>query len=238
MDMPPVSGIQENTRMVHNISLINANRNNTATIILPVLLFICFNNNKVQQLNINAPLQNINMSYICNGYLKVCNMEEVILVDEEDNEVGVIEKMEAHRKGLLHRAFSVFIYNCKGEILLQQRAQNKYHSAGLWTNTCCSHPRPGESIEAAAARRLGEEMGINCDLQIKGSFIYNTVLQNLIEYEFDYILIGFSDDVPLINSTEVSSFRYIALPELINEINSEPESFSFWLREIIHRNLV
>ena len=128
----------------------------------------------------------------------------VVLVDENDNELGVMKKMLAHEKGVLHRAFSVFIFNSKGELLLQQRANHKYHSAGLWTNTCCSHPRPNETIKDAAHRRLFEEMGMVCDLKIIDNFIYKANFDNgLIEHEFDYIIKGFSDAVPAINKDEV-----------------------------------
>src|SRR5688572_12077294 len=114
-------------------------------------------------------------------------MEQVILVDENDKEIGTLEKIEAHRKGLLHRAFSVLLFNSKGELLLQKRSSKKYHSAGLWTNTCCSHPKPGESVKEAASRRLQEEMGVNSNPEFAYSFIYKTELENgLIEHEFDH----------------------------------------------------
>ena len=117
--------------------------------------------------------------------------EQVILVDQQDREIGVAEKLEAHRKGKLHRAFSVFLFNAKDEMLLQQRAAEKYHSGGLWTNTCCSHPRPGEPTEAAARRRLREEMGISCNLNKAFDFIYRAEFDNgLIEHELDHVFIG------------------------------------------------
>ena len=125
------------------------------------------------------------------------NREEVILVNEADEQIGVMEKMEAHEKGLLHRAFSVFIFNDKGEMLLQQRALNKYHSGGLWTNACCSHPRPGEDTLQAAKRRLMEEMGIETSLTLKNSFTYKTAFENgLTEHEFDHIFIGTFNQEP------------------------------------------
>src|SRR6478752_808854 len=124
-------------------------------------------------------------------------MEElVVLVDGLDNPIGTIDKMEAHSLGLLHRAFSVFIFNTKGELLLQQRALNKYHSAGKWTNTCCSHPKPAEETEQAANRRLMEEMGMQCELTYGFNFIYKTIFENeLTEYEFDHVYFGISDEL-------------------------------------------
>ena len=130
-------------------------------------------------------------------------MEEVILVNEQDEQTGTIEKMEAHRKALLHRAFSVFIFNGKGEMLLQQRAMGKYHSPGLWTNACCSHPRPGEEVETAAFRRLKEEMGIETSLKKIFDFIYRTEFDNgLTEYEFDHVYIGTYPGAAMIRTKE------------------------------------
>jgi len=123
--------------------------------------------------------------------------EYVILVDTNDNDIGVMEKLQAHQEGKLNRAFSNFIFNDKNELLVQQRALSKYHSAGLWTNTCCSHPRPNETVKDSANRRLYEEMGLSCDLQIKTNFIYNTSFDNgLTEHELDYVLIGHIDQNP------------------------------------------
>ena len=127
-------------------------------------------------------------------------MEKVILVDKNDRQVGLMEKQEAHIKGLLHRAFSIFIFNTKNELLLQKRATQKYHSGGLWTNTCCSHPRENESTIDAAYRRLNEEMGMICDLKFKFNFIYKAKLDNnLYEHELDHVFFGFSDSTPKIN---------------------------------------
>src|SRR5690348_5807899 len=118
-------------------------------------------------------------------------MEQVVLVNEEDQEVGTMEKMEAHRRGVLHRAFSVFIFNKQGEMLLQQRAQEKYHSGGLWTNACCSHPRPGEEVSEGAGRRLVEELGFETELQPVFNFVYKANFENgLIEHEFDHVYFG------------------------------------------------
>ena len=157
--------------------------------------------------------------------------ENVILVDLDDQEIGVMEKMEAHEKGLLHRAFSVFIFNSEGEILLQKRDSKKYHSGGLWSNTCCSHPRPGENIYEAANRRLDEEMGMKANLLPAFSFIYKAHLdQNLIENELDHIFIGYSNDLPIINISEVENYCYVS-PELLTlGIEKHPEEYSAWLK--------
>lgn len=159
------------------------------------------------------------------------NKEYVILVDNNDQQIGTMEKMEAHQKGLLHRAFSVFIFNSKGELLLQRRSLNKYHSAGLWTNTCCSHPRENEKIIDAANRRLVEEMGINTRLNYLLSFIYNEKLTNdLIENEFDHVLYGITDENPILNNNEVMEFKYISIDKLKNELISTPELFTIWFQ--------
>src|SRR3954468_18060458 len=130
--------------------------------------------------------------------------DDVILVDEYDNEIGTMPKMEAHLKGKLHRAFSVFIFNAEGDLLLQQRALDKYHSGGKWTNTCCSHPRPGEDTLTAANRRLREEMGMNAELSHAFSFTYQAdLLDGLTENEFDHVYFGISDDAPVMNPEEV-----------------------------------
>ena len=136
-------------------------------------------------------------------------MEKVILVDKTDHQIGEMEKQEAHIKGLLHRAFSIFIFNSKGEVLLQQRAFHKYHSGGLWTNTCCSHPRNGETTIQAANRRLMEEMGMSCVLTEEFSFIYKAKLDNdLYEHELDHVLFGTTDLLPQINKEEVADYKY------------------------------
>lgn len=158
----------------------------------------------------------------------------VILVDELDNDLGQMEKLEAHEKGLLHRAISVFIFNSKGELLLQRRAFGKYHSEGLWTNTCCSHPIPGESTIDAGVRRLNEEMGMNCELSHAFSFIYKAAFENgLTEYEFDHVLVGFSDDTPHLNPNEAISFQWMSLSQLKDEINNKPHHFTEWFKILI-----
>lgn len=157
--------------------------------------------------------------------------EEVILVDEFDNATGVMEKMEAHEKGLLHRAFSVFIFNDNGELLLQQRALNKYHSAGLWTNTCCSHPRPTETTLEAAQRRLKEEMGLHSNLTHKTHFIYKTTFANaLTEHEFDHVFFGKTTEMPKINTAEVADFKWLSPANIKKEIITEPDKFTSWFK--------
>jgi isopentenyl-diphosphate delta-isomerase len=157
----------------------------------------------------------------------------VILVDDSDRETGTIEKFEAHRKALLHRALSVFIINSKGEWILQRRALNKYHSSGLWTNTCCSHPYPGESCTEAAKRRLKEEMGMESQLQEVFHFIYKEKLNNdLWEHELDHVFIGFSDDLPVINRSEVMDWRAVPFDAIDREIQKDPASFTAWFRHI------
>jgi isopentenyl-diphosphate Delta-isomerase len=158
-------------------------------------------------------------------------MEKVILVDEADNVLGEMEKMEAHRKGILHRAFSVFVMNSKNHLLLQRRALGKYHSPGLWTNTCCSHPRAGENVPEAAHRRLFEEMGFDCPLDSVFSFIYHAKFDNgLTEHELDHVLIGFSDEKPMINTEEVNEFKWMSIPDIATSIRANPEIYTVWFR--------
>ena len=163
-------------------------------------------------------------------------IEKVILVDEDDNELGTMEKMEAHIKGELHRAFSVFIFNSNGELLLQQRALDKYHSPGLWTNTCCSHPRLNEETHDAAQRRLVEEMGMHSSVKEAFSFIYKSKFDNdLTEHELDHVFIGQDDTLPKINTEEVASYRYVSLADLEQEIKHDPEAFTTWFRICLAR---
>ncbi len=157
--------------------------------------------------------------------------EQVILVDVQDQAIGLMEKLEAHKKGLLHRAFSVFIFNSKRELLLQQRAFDKYHASGLWTNTCCSHQRVGESDLAAAHRRLQEEMGLSCELRYAFNFIYKASLDNgLTEHEFDHVFIGHSDQLPVINAKEVADYKYADLNWLKQDIIQKPHLYTPWLK--------
>jgi isopentenyl-diphosphate delta-isomerase len=157
--------------------------------------------------------------------------EEVILVNERDEQTGTMDKMEAHRKALLHRAFSVFIFNGKGEMLLQQRALGKYHSPGLWTNTCCSHPRPGETVEAAAVRRLREEMGIDTSLHKIFDFIYRTEFDNgLTEHEFDHVYTGIYDGRLNPDKQEVKDFCFRSMEDIEEDLRQHPEKYSAWFR--------
>jgi isopentenyl-diphosphate delta-isomerase len=164
-------------------------------------------------------------------------MEKVILVNEKDEAIGEMEKLEAHQKGLLHRAFSVFLFNSKKELLLQRRALGKYHSPGLWTNTCCSHPRPNEPILEAANRRLKEEMGISTQLEHKVSIIYKAEFDNgLTEHELDHIVIGQHEDDPKINPEEVDSFKWMDLDSIKTDLEKNPNNYTVWFREIINQN--
>ena len=171
--------------------------------------------------------------------------EKVILVDKNDNELGIMEKQEAHVKGLLHRAFSVFIFNDKNELLLQRRAVNKYHSGGLWTNTCCSHQRQNEKTEDAAKRRLLEEMGMRSTLKKQFDFVYKAKLDNnLYEHEFDHVFFGFTNDLPIINPEEVEEYTYKTLEDIGNEMKTIPDKYTEWFkicfREVVnsHRNTI
>ncbi|MGC4022091.1 MAG: isopentenyl-diphosphate Delta-isomerase [Cyclobacteriaceae bacterium] len=157
--------------------------------------------------------------------------ELLILVDEKDKPWGKLEKDQVHQLGILHRAFSVFIFNSKGELLMQQRADGKYHSAGLWTNTCCSHPRYGEEIEDAVKRRLEEEMGLSCETSFIFSFTYKSKFENgLTEHEFDHVYYGVSDELPKPNPTEVNAWKYMKLDSLEKDISNSPEKYTVWLK--------
>jgi isopentenyl-diphosphate delta-isomerase len=159
--------------------------------------------------------------------------EQVILVNEKDEPIGLMGKMEAHEKGLLHRAFSVFVFNSKQEVLLQQRAACKYHSPNLWTNTCCSHPRVGETNQQAGERRLQEEMGLQVPLQEVFSFIYKAPFDNgLTEHEYDHVLVGYSDAQPQINPEEVASWKWLSLEAIKEDILQAPERYTAWFKII------
>ena len=162
--------------------------------------------------------------------------EKVILVDREDNSVGTLPKMEAHEKGVLHRAFSVFILNQKGELMLQQRALHKYHSPALWTNTCCSHQREGEENLQAGTRRLEEEMGFSVPLEELFSFIYKAPFDNgLTEHELDHVMLGYYEGIPEINSDEVNTWKWMSLNEIASDLTVNPESYTVWFKIIFER---
>jgi isopentenyl-diphosphate delta-isomerase len=159
--------------------------------------------------------------------------EHVILVDEHDNQLGLMPKMEAHEKAVLHRAFSVFIFNSDGDLMLQQRAAHKYHSPLLWTNTCCSHQRDGESNTEAGKRRLVEEMGFSTELKEVFSFIYKAPFDNgLTEHELDHVMVGYFDGVPEVNSEEVASFKWMSLEAIKEDIELHPNLYTAWFKII------
>ncbi len=159
------------------------------------------------------------------------NRAEVILVDEKDQPCGLMEKMEAHQKGVLHRAFSVFIFNKQGEMLLQQRATEKYHSGGLWTNACCSHPLPGESTSSAATRRLKEEMGFETSLEKIFDFLYKASFDNgLTEHEFDHVYAGQYEGDINFDTSEVKDVCFKSMKEIKEDMERQPEKFTTWFR--------
>lgn len=162
--------------------------------------------------------------------------EQVILVNEKDEQIGLMPKQEAHEKAVLHRAFSVFIFNDNKELMLQQRALHKYHSPGLWTNTCCSHQRDGESSIDAGVRRLGEEMGFTSELKETTSFIYKAPFENgLTEHEFDHIMVGTYNGEPQINTDEVASWKWMSLEAVKEDIKNNPQEYTAWFK-IIFQN--
>ena len=158
-------------------------------------------------------------------------IDYVILVDKDDNPIGREEKLKAHELGLLHRAFSIFIWNTKGELLLQKRSLSKYHSAGLWTNTCCSHPRPSEDIMEAAHRRLQEEMGFDCELKKAFHFTYTAKLDaGLTENEFDHVLVGTHDTDPIINPDEADEFKWASMEWIKEDMTTHPDDYTVWFK--------
>ena len=164
-------------------------------------------------------------------------MIEVQLVDSNDNELVAMEKLEAHKQGLLHRAISVLLFNSKGEILLQKRAFHKYHSPGLWTNTCCSHPYPKENTKDAAERRLKEEMSIKTSLKFSFKFNYKVEFTSgLIENELDHVFTGFSDETPHLNTDEAVAFKWINPKELRQDMEKSPENYTFWFKIIMNEH--
>lgn len=160
-------------------------------------------------------------------------------MDEQDRPVGSAEKLAAHQDGgQLHRAFSVFVFNSRKELMLQKRASHKYHSGGLWTNTCCSHPAPGEDTVAAGHRRLVEEMGFDCELRPLLSFIYRAELdQGLTEHEFDHVLVGSFDGAPVLNPEEADDWRWISTDNLMTEVAAHPDRFTEWFKIVLQRVL-
>ena len=165
-------------------------------------------------------------------------MDYVVLVDSQDNELGKMEKLEAHEKGLLHRAFSIFLFNSKGEMLIQQRALSKYHSPGLWTNACCSHPAPNESIIQAGNRRLKEELGLSTELVDAFNFEYRETFENnLTEHELDHVLVGYSEENPILTQEEAKDYRWITWANLLEEIDLNPENFTIWFKIILTKHI-
>ncbi len=166
--------------------------------------------------------------------------EQVVLVNENDEPLGLMDKQEAHIKGVLHRAFSIFIFNNKNQVLLQQRSEEKYHSPLLWTNTCCSHPRKNESYLNGAQRRLYEEMGFTCQLEKKFDFIYKAdVGQGLTEHELDHVFIGAFNGEPVLNKKEVNDYKWMSISEIENDLKNYPEKYTEWFKiifkEYIHQ---
>jgi isopentenyl-diphosphate Delta-isomerase len=158
--------------------------------------------------------------------------ENVVLVNERDEEIGSMEKLEAHRKGVLHRAFSIFLFDGAGRLLMQRRAAEKYHSGGLWTNTCCSHPRQGETLEQAAQRRLQEEMGLEAPLEHRFSFIYRAAFDNgLVEHEFDHVFFGQLTGTPVPDPAEVEAWELVPVAELDDALRTHPDRYTAWLRD-------
>ncbi len=163
--------------------------------------------------------------------------EMVVLVDENDRPIGVSEKLAAHRKGLLHRAFSIFIFNEQGHMLLQKRAEHKYHSGGLWSNACCSHPRPGESLLQAVRRRLREELGITCPIKKAFDFIYRIHLtRGLIEHELDHVFYGLYNGKIHPNPDEVADYRWMKIDSLLSSLRFQPEKYTEWFKIILHEH--
>lgn len=161
-------------------------------------------------------------------------VEQLILVDAHDRELGVKEKIEAHIEGALHRAFSIFVFDSEKRLLLQKRANSKYHSGGLWSNTACGHPRPGETTLEAARRRLREEMGFDCDLCEAFEFLYRVELDGaLIEHEYDHVFFGAHEGVPAPDPSEVEDWRWVTMEELRLQLTEEPERFSYWLKAAV-----
>lgn len=166
--------------------------------------------------------------------MELTGTKDVVLVDENDQVLGTMEKLKAHQEGKLHRAFSVIIFNDKGEMLIHKRASDKYHCGGMWTNACCSHPRIDEDTKDAALRRMQEEMGFTTSIDYIGKFIYRTEFENgLTEHELDHVFVGKFNGKPIPNPEEVEDYRYIAIDELKKEIKSHPEQYTVWFKKIV-----
>jgi isopentenyl-diphosphate delta-isomerase len=171
-------------------------------------------------------------------------VEYVLLVNKNDQPLGTMEKMTAHERGELHRAFSVFVFNSRGEMMLQRRASEKYHSGGLWTNTVCSHPKAGEDVKSAAVRRMNEEMGFECDIEELFTFLYKSdVGDDLTEHEFDHVFVGYSDAKPNPNPEEVEDWKYVSMKWLVKDVEENPQDYTVWfliaLKELLkHVDLV
>ena len=162
--------------------------------------------------------------------------DQLILVDTNDVQIGTMGKLETHEKGLLHRAFSIFIKNNKGEMMLQKRAVGKYHSGGLWTNTCCGHPRDGEELSQAVHRRLKEEMGFDCELKEVISFIYQADLdKGLKENEFLHVFVGEYNGAPVLNPMEADGWKWITKDELIRDVFDNPNSYTYWFKVVLEK---
>lgn len=162
-------------------------------------------------------------------------VEYIIAVDKFDKEIGSIEKMEAHYKGILHRAFSILVFNSNNRLLLQKRSEKKYHSPGLWTNTCCSHPRHGENLQDAIYRRLKEEMGFTCELKEVFSFVYKVELEdNLFENEYDHVFIGRYDGEIVANKDEVDDFKWVDINEVKADVVNKPELYTYWFKYLFN----
>lgn len=174
------------------------------------------------------------ISYVVEGF--VMN-EKVVLVDKENNKIGTIDKLKAHQEGgRLHRAFSIFVFNSDDELLLQKRVAEKYHSAGLWSNTCCSHPRPRESFEKATKRKLEQEMGFTCELEKAFDFIYKKKVGDLTEWELDHVFVGRYDGEPNPNPKEVSEWKWISPSKLKKDIQEHPDKYTAWFKVIIKKH--
>ena len=164
--------------------------------------------------------------------------ELVVLVNDKDEKIGLMPKLEAHEKGVLHRAFSVFIFNDEGQLLLQQRALHKYHTPGKWANTCCSHQRDGEASLDAGKRRLEEEMGFVTDLTYRKNFIYKAAFDNgLTEHELDHIMVGKYNEDPKINPEEVAAFKWMHISDILVDMELNPEKYTAWFKIIMSEHL-